>query len=142
MGGNRRHKPVTGKLHTGRSSGNRRPELTTNCESSNDDSDDGNDGGKWEEERESFIAAAAAKEAFLQEQVDSLKQELVMEKEYSASSLSSGSNASKCVVALKLTDAHKNMMKSFRDTHGWSRICRLLCAQSNYTHSPVQVSFN
>ena len=45
-----------------------------------------------------------------------------MEKEYSASSLSSGSNASKCVVALKLTDAHKNRMKSFRDTHGWSSI--------------------
>ena len=92
-------KPVIGKLQTGRSSGNRKPELTTNSESSNDDSDDENDGGKWEKERESFIAAAAAKQAFLQEQVDSLKQELVMEKEYSASSLSSGSNASKCIAA-------------------------------------------
>ena len=123
MGGKRKHKPVIGKLQTGRSSGNRKPELTTNSESSDDDSDHENDGEKWKEEaRETFIAAAAAREAFLQKQVTSLKQELVMEKVNSASSLSSGSNASKCVVALKLTDAHKSHMKSIRDTHGWSRI--------------------
>ena len=117
MGGNRRPKPEFGKLKTGRS---RKPEKTTKSDSSEDDSDDGNDDDKWkEEEGESFRDKAAAREAFLQKQVDSLKQELV-EKEYSASSLSSGSNASKCIVALKLTDAHKSQMKSFRDTHGWS----------------------
>ena len=64
--------------------------------------------------------AAAAREAFLQNQVESLTQKLEIMTEYSASSLSSGSNASKCVVALKLTDAHKSQMKSFRDTHGLS----------------------
>ena len=85
------HKPVTGKLQTGRSSGNRKPEIATNSGSSDDDSDDGNNGEKWKEERESFIMAAAAREAFLQKRVDSLQQELVMEKEYSTSSLSSGS---------------------------------------------------
>ena len=95
MGGNRRQKPVIGKLQTGRSSGNRKPEITTKSGSSDDDSDHKNDGKKWKEERESFIAAAAAKQAFLQKQVDSLKQELVTEKVNSASSLSSGSNASK-----------------------------------------------
>ena len=123
MGGNRKPKPVFGKLQTGRSSGNGKPERTTKSESSEDDSDDGNDGGKWKEEaRETFITVAAAREAFLQKQVTSLKQELVMEKLNSASSLSSGSNASKCVVALKLTDVHRSQMKLFRDTHGWSRI--------------------
>ena len=53
-----------------------------------------------------------------------------MEKEYLASSLSSGSNASKCVVALKLTDAHKSMMKSFRDTHG----------SDFYVHNPTTLT--
>ena len=66
--------------------------------------------------------AAAAQVAFLQKQVDSLQQKLEMEKVNSASSLSSGSNASKCVVALKLTDVHRSQMKLFRDAHGWSRI--------------------
>ena len=38
---------------------------------------------KWkEEERESFRDAAAAREAFIQKQVDSLQSKLVMEKEY------------------------------------------------------------
>ena len=110
MGGNRRHKPVFGKLKTGGSSGNGKPGKEIKSDSSEDDSDDGNDGGKWKEERESERVAAAAKVAVLQKQVDSLQQELVMKKEYSASSLSSGSNASKCVVALKLTDAHKSHM--------------------------------
>ena len=106
-----------------KSYGNGKPEKATKSESSEDDSDDGNDGEKWiEEEWESFRVAAAKKEADLQKQVTSLKQELEIEKEYSASSLSSGSNASICVVALKLTDVHKSQMKLFRDTHGWSRI--------------------
>ena len=100
MGGNRKPKPVTGQLQTGRSSGNKKPEVTTKSESSDDDSDHENDGEKWKEERESFKAAAAAKEAFLQNRVDSLQQELVMEKEYSASSLSSGSNASNALLWL------------------------------------------
>ena len=114
MEGNRKPKPVLEKLKAGRSSGNGKPEKATKSESSEDDSDDGNDGEKWKEEaRESFIAAAAAREADLQKQVTSLQQKLVMEKEYSVSSISSGSNASKCVVALKLTDAHKSQMKSF-----------------------------
>ena len=81
--------------------------------------------------------AAGASEAFLQKRVDSLQQELVMEKEYSASSLSSGSNA--CVVALKLTDAHKNMMKSFRDTHGWSRI-KFIPHADFYVHNPTTLT--
>ena len=91
MGGNRRHKPVLGKLKTGGSSGNGKPGKETKSESSEDDSDDGNDGEKWEKERESERVAAAARVAVLQNQVDSLQQELVMEKEYSASSLSIGS---------------------------------------------------
>ena len=123
MGGNRKPKPVFGKLKTERSSGNGKPEKTTKSESSEDDSDDRNDGEKWkEDERESSRFAPAAREAVLQKQVDSLTQKLEIVTEYSASSLSSGSNASKCVVALKLTDAHRSQMKSFRDTHGWSRI--------------------
>ena len=98
-----------------KSYGNGKPEKATKSESS----EYGNDGEKWkEEEIKSFRVAAAEREADLQKQVTSLQQKLVMEKEYSASSLSSGSNASKCVVALKLTDAHKSQMKSFRDTHG------------------------
>ena len=117
MGGNRKPKPVFGKLETGASSGNGKPEKETKSESSEDDSDDEKDGEKWKEEaRETFIAAAAAREAVLQKRVDSLEQELEMEKEYSASSLSSGSNASKCVVALKLTDEHRSQMKSFKRT--------------------------
>ena len=116
-----RRKPiqVLGKMEPGGSSGNGKPEKTTTSKSTVDDSNDGNDGEKLkEEERKSFRVAAAAREAVLQKQVTSIKQELEMEKEYSASSLSSGSNASKCVVALKLTDAHKNMMKSFQG-HAW-----------------------
>ena len=119
MGGNRKPKPVFGKLKTGKSSGNGKPEKATKSESSEDDRNDGNDGEKWKEARESFRAAAAAREAVLQKEVNSLKQEPV-EKEFSASSLRSGSSASKCIVALKLTDAHRSQMKSFRDTYGWS----------------------
>ena len=62
-----------------------------------------------------------------------------MEKEYSASSPSSGSNASKCVVALKLTDAHKSQMKSFRDTHGWSRI-KVIPNADFYVHNPTTLT--
>ena len=83
--------------------------------------------------------AAAAREAFLQKRVDSLQQELVMEKEYSASSLSSGSNAPKCTVALKLTDAHKSQVKSFRDTHGWSRI-KFIPHAYLYVHNPTTLT--
>ena len=85
MGGDRKPKPVFGKLQTGRSSGNGKPDKTTKSESSEDDSDDGNDGEKWKEkERESFRDAAAAREAFLQKQVDSLTQKLEIVIEYSA----------------------------------------------------------
>ena len=97
----------------------KKPERAAKNESSEDDSDDGSDGEKWiEEEWESFRVAAAETEADLQKQVVSLLHKLEIEKVNSASCLSSGSNASKCVVALKLTDAHKSQMKSFRDTHG------------------------
>jgi len=44
MEGNRKPKPVLGKLKTGRSSGNGKPEKATKSESSEDDSDDGNEG--------------------------------------------------------------------------------------------------
>jgi len=103
----RKGPPVSVQLEQKKSSGKGKPEKATKSESSEDDSDDGNDGEKWrEEERESFRDAVAAREAVLQKRVDSLEQELEIEKEYSASSISSGSNSSKCVVALKLTDAH------------------------------------
>ena len=98
--GRRKPPPVLGELKPGGCSGNGKPEKTTKSESSEDDSDDENEGEKWkEEERETERVAAAAREAVLQKRVDSLQQELVMEKENSACSLSSGSNASKCVVA-------------------------------------------
>ena len=92
-----------------------------------------------EEERESFIMAAAAREADLQKQVTSLKQELVIEKEYSVSSLSSGSNVSKFVVAPMLTDAHKSQMKSFRDSHGWTRI-KFIPHAEFYVHNPTTLT--
>ena len=89
--GRRKPPPVLGRLEPGGSRGNGKPEKTTISESSEDDSDDENDGEKLkEEERESFRVAAAARESVLQKQVSLLKQELVMEKEYSASSLGSG----------------------------------------------------
>ena len=97
----RKGPPVSVQLEQDKSSRNGKPGKESKSESSDDDSDHENDGEKWKEEREFFIAAAAAKEAFLQEQVDKLQQELVMEKVNSASSLSSGSNASKCIAALK-----------------------------------------
>ena len=50
MGGNRKPKPVLGKLKPGGNSGNGKPEKATKSESSEDDSDDGNDGEKWKEE--------------------------------------------------------------------------------------------
>ena len=95
---------------------------------------------KWkEEEGESFRDAAAAGEVFLQKQLDSLTQKLEIVTEYSACSLSSGSNASKCVVALKLTDAHKSQMKSFRDTHGQSRI-NFIPHADFYVHNPTTLT--
>jgi len=89
------------------------------------------------EERESYIMAAAAREAFRQKQVDSLTQKLEIVTEYSASSLSNGSNASKCMVALKLTDAHKSQMESFRDSYGWSRIKSI---PDFYVHNPTTLT--
>ena len=62
-----------------------------------------------------------------------------MEKVYSASSISSGSNASKCVVSLKLTDAHKSQMKSVRDTHRWSRI-KFIPHADFYVHNPTTLT--
>ena len=106
--GRRKPPPVLGKLEQGASSGKGKSEKATKSESSEDDSDDGNDGEKWKEERELLRDAAAARVPVLQKRVDSLEQELEIKKEYSASSLSSGSNASKCIVALKLTDAQKS----------------------------------
>ena len=109
MGGKnsrRKGQPGSVPLKQDNSSRKGKPDKSIKSESSEDDSDDGNDGEKWEKERESERVAAAARVAVLQEQVDSLQKELVMEKENSASSLSSGSNASKCIVTLKLTDAH------------------------------------
>ena len=98
IGGNncRRRKgpPVSVQLEQDKSSRKGKPEKTTKSKSTVDDSDDGNDGEKWKEEIELFRDAAAARVAVLQKRDDSLQQELVMEKEYSASSLSSGSNAS------------------------------------------------
>ena len=136
----RKGPPVSVQLEQEKSSGKGKPEKATKSESPEDDSDDGNDGEKWKEEaRDSFRDAAAAREADLQKQVDSLKQKLEIEKAYSASSLSSGSNASKCVVALKLTDAHKSQMKSFGDTHGWSRI-KFIPHADFYVHNPTTLT--
>ena len=132
----RKGPPVSVQLEQEKTRGNGKPKKATKCESSEDDSDDEKDGEKWKEEaRGNFIAAAAAaaREAVLRKRVTSLKQELVMEKVNSASSLSSGSNVSKCAVALKLTDTHKSQMKSFRDTHGWSRIKSYLMQTSMCT---------
>ena len=136
----RKSTPGSVLLEQEKSCGNRMQEKATKSGSSEDDSNDGNDGKKLkEEERASFRVAATAREADLQKQVTSLKQKLVMEKEYSASSLRSGSNASKCVVALKLTDAHKSQMKSFRDMHRWSRI-KFMPHADFYVHNPTTLT--
>ena len=108
---------------------------------SDDDSDDDNDDEKWKEEetRESFRVAAAEREADLQKQVDLLTQKLEIMTVYSASSLSSGSNVSKRIVALKLTEAHKSLVKSFRDLHGWSRI-KFIPHADFYVHNPTTLA--
>ena len=40
---------------------------------------------------------------------------------------------------MKLTDAHKSQMKSFRDTHGWSRI-KFIPHADFYVHNPTTLT--